>query len=265
MDYKSTPHATKEIIDRTVIGIAAVHGNVDEGGDRSHPGSFADTKVDGRDRARFLWQHNAQEPPIATINYVREISRNQLPPKVLEYAPDATGGVEISRTYLDTPRGNEVLTGIKAGAIQEMSYAYDLTNYAFTETDTGTIREIYGVKLFDMSDVTWGMNPATLAVKRADWKDRPLTAHAEAVEAALKELVARTQEVADRRAKEGRVLSDANRTKVASALDALDAARAALQALLDMSKVAPEPEQADIRRLFAQYQRNLAIINGASI
>src|SRR5690349_10318507 len=100
MEQKAQHHEVKSIEERTVVGIVCVHGNVDDGGDRSHPGSFADTHVNGRDRARFLWMHNASEPPIATINYVREVSRDQLPQKVLSYAPDATGGVEVSRTYL---------------------------------------------------------------------------------------------------------------------------------------------------------------------
>src|SRR6188472_1487140 len=123
-EYKQLRHATKSIDGRTVTGIAAVHGNVDDGGDKSWPGSFADTNVDGRDRAVFLWMHDSSAPPTASINYVREVPRAQLPPKVLEFAPDATGGVEVSRSYLDTPRGNEILAGLTAGALNEMSYAY---------------------------------------------------------------------------------------------------------------------------------------------
>jgi hypothetical protein len=125
MEYKATPQFTKQIENRTVIGIFAVHGNVDEGGDRSWPGSFADTRVHGRDRVRFLWQHRSVDPPIAVVNYIRELSRNELPDSVTTYAPDAMGGVEVSRTYLYTLIGNEVLTDLKAGAIDEMSYAFD--------------------------------------------------------------------------------------------------------------------------------------------
>src|SRR5687767_2701928 len=133
MEYKSLPQFIKAADDRSVVGIPAVHGNVDDGKDRSHLGAWADVKVNGRDRARFLWNHNSNEPPIATIDYVREIGRADLPASVLAYAPEATGGVEIKRTYLNTPRANEVLAGILAGAIDEMSYAYDLTKHAFTE------------------------------------------------------------------------------------------------------------------------------------
>ena len=46
-EYKQLAYATKAITDRTVIGIACVHGNIDDGGDRSWPGSFADTRSTG--------------------------------------------------------------------------------------------------------------------------------------------------------------------------------------------------------------------------
>lgn len=263
MEYKAAQQFTKAITDRTVVGVFAVHGNIDAGGDRSHPGSFADTKVDGRDRVRFLWQHDSSAPPIAVIDYVRELPRDRLPEKVLGFAPDASGGVEVSRTYLDTPRGNEVLAGITAGAIQEMSYAYDLTNYAFTEEEDRTVREIYGVKLFDISDVNHGMNPATSAVKAVDWKEHSLTAHADAVEAANQEFFNRIQELMDRRAKEGRILSDANRKKIEGALQAMSAVQSALQDLLTAS--APKCNEPEARRLLLEWQRNVAILNGASI
>jgi len=173
IEFKSSKAFTMGGIEgRTVTGIFTVHGNVDDGDgwssrDRSHPGVFGDFTVAGRDRAVFLWQHNSREPPIATIDRLFEVSAIDLPPAVKLYAPDATGGVAVTRTYLETPRAEEVLAGLKSGALKEMSYAYDLTNYAFTEDEgTGrTIREIYAVKIFDWSDVLWGMNSATLASK----------------------------------------------------------------------------------------------------
>src|SRR6185436_10837771 len=75
------------------------------------------------------------------------------------------GGVAVKRTYLDTARGSEVLAGLKAGAIREMSYAYEPTKWDFEE-DAGrdtVIRNLYKADLLDVSDVCWGMNPATSA------------------------------------------------------------------------------------------------------
>ena len=240
-EYKQLRHATKAIDGRTVIGIAAVHGNVDDGGDKSWPGSFADTNVDGRDRAVFLWMHDPMQPPTASINYVREIQRSALPPQVLNYAPDATGGVEVSRTYLETPRGEEILSGLKAGAIDEMSYAYNPIVYDFEELDGKTIRNLRKVEIFDYSDVAWGMNPATVGSK-ADWKIRPLADHAGALESAVRDFAERLADLKARRAKAGRTFSAANTTRIGSIADDLAKAAADLTQMLKDSEPRSESQ-----------------------
>lgn len=237
-EYKAIPQFTKTIDDRTVTGIFAVHGNVDEGGDRSWPGSFANIAVNGRTRARFVWQHRTDEPPIAAIKNVREVGRNELPHSVMGYAPEATGGVEVTREYLDTPRGNEVLAGIKAGAIEEMSYAYDVTRFDFEESDKGMVRNIREVKLYDISDVLWGMNPATVGAKGL-----PLEIEQQTALAAVDAYIKRYQSLASLRAKEGRVLSGENRKRIEAAAEALAGAQDALKGLL----AATEPQKNSLR------------------
>lgn len=167
MQIKTATHHIESISDRSVTGIFAVHGNVDETQDRSHPGAFSKTFSERKDKFRFLWNHDFFAPPIATIDEVRELRRDELPAKVLGAAPDATGGALVKRTYLDTPRGNEVLAGIKAGAITEMSYGYDAIafDYEKRSDDEWMIRNLRELKLYDISDVLWGANPATSAVK----------------------------------------------------------------------------------------------------
>jgi len=169
MEIKATSHFIKSITDRTVTGIFAVHGNVDSGFDRSHPGSFSRTLQENAKRIRFLWQHDASQPPIARVDSMREISREELPIEILNKAPEATGGVEVTRTYLATPRGDEVLTAIKDGALNEMSYAYDAVHPSITKMPDGTqIRELNEVRLYEASDVNWGMNAATVGAKCDD-------------------------------------------------------------------------------------------------
>lgn len=263
-EYKVSPHFVKAIDDRTVVGLFAIHGNRDDGGDRSHPGAFADTLIKGRDRARFLWQHMSWDPPIATIDAVRELSRAELPDAVLSFAPDATGAAEVSRTYLNTPRANEILEGIKAGALDEMSYAYDIAEYTITtDEDSGQqTRELYKLKLWDISDVNWGMNPATVGSKSLDWKVRPLSDHAGAVEAAIHEFAERIAELKERRLKEGRTFSAANAARIGTIAEGLAEASAELKRLLAES----EPKHHDdIRRLYAEYQRTLASFNGVRL
>ncbi len=279
IEYKSFKAAMMGIEDRTVTGIFCVHGNLDAGDgwtmrDRSHPGLFGDFSVDGRKRAVFLWQHRSQDPPIATIDRLFEVAGADLPPAVKAYAPDATGGVAVTRTYLDTPRANEVLAGLKAGAITEMSYAYEATRYDFEEPkgDAGglLVRNLYAAEILDVSDVNWGMNPATSADGAKT--GLPLNDHHAAVLAAVGVYQKRLAALSELRAKEGRVLSGENRKRIEDAIGSLKEASDALQGLLAATepKAAPVPIPAvatpeTTSQLYAQYQRTLASINGVRL
>jgi hypothetical protein len=269
MEYKASKTFTMGIDGRTVTGIFAVHGNVDDGDgwssrDRSHPGMFGDFTVDGRKRAVFLWQHNSMEPPTATIDQLFEVARADLPPAVLKYAPDTTGGTAIKRTYLETARASEVFAALSSGALSEMSYSYDPTRWDFEKGPSDSdirIRNLYEADLYDVSDVNWGMNPATSAdgAKGLDWKAQPLLAHAGAVEAAIADLAARLAELKQRRLKEGRTFSSANYTALNGIADSLDGLTVDLRGVLDSA----EPKQKnDMRRLLLETQRTLARLNG---
>lgn len=258
MEYKAAPAFTMGIEDRTVTGIFAVHGNVDDGHDRSAPGLFGDFTAGGRKRAVFLWQHDSATPPTATIDRLFEVVPADLPPAVKLYAPDATGAVAVTRTYLDTPRANEVLAGLKAGAITEMSYAYDPKEWSFEDDgETGpTIRNLVRAELFDVSDVNWGMNPATSADGR---KGRPIAVEHAMVLAAVADYTKRYQHLSELRAKEGRVLSGETRKRIEDAVDALAMAQTTLKALLAATDPKDRP---DVRALLLEMQQTFARLNG---
>jgi len=276
IEYKSVKAAVMGVAgERTVTGVFCVHGNVDAGDgwtsrDRSHPGLFGDSTADGRSRVKFLWQHRSMDPPIATIDTLFEVSPADLPAAVKLYAPDATGGVAVTRTYLDTPRADEVLAGLKAGAITEMSYAYEATRWDYEDPGDGAylpIRNLYAADLYDVSDVNWGMNPATSADGAKH--GQPLNEHHAAVLAAVAAYKERLRTLAALRAKEGRVLSGENRRRIEAAVASLADATKALNDLLDATepKAAPPagPDAATISRLYAHYQHTLARINGAPL
>lgn len=244
IEYKAAKAFMMGITGRSVTGIFCVHGNVDSGDgwssrDRSLPGLFGDFTAEGRKRAVFLWQHNSYDPPIATIDKLFEVARADLPPAVLKYAPDATGGVGVTRTYLTTPRADEVLAGLVSGALTEMSYAYEAREWTFEKPESDRelpIRNIIAADLYDVSDVNWGMNPATSADGS---KGRPIALEHSAVLAAVDAYIKRYQQLSELRAKEGRVLSGENRKRIESAKEALDGAIQALDDLL----AATEPKQ----------------------
>lgn len=144
-------------------GICAVFGNVDSWGDRILNGAFAKTIAEGRDRVKHLWNHSFSEVPIAKIVELKEIGREELPLEVLEYAPEATGGLLVAREYLNSEKANAVLEAMDAGVITEMSFGYDVLKSAESEEEDRKIRNLVELKLFDTSDVIWGMNAATVA------------------------------------------------------------------------------------------------------
>jgi HK97 family phage prohead protease len=167
-EYKDAPIITHSIEnDRDVTGICSVFGNVDDGSDVTHNGAFRKTIAESSNRVRHLWNHDFMQPPIAAIKALREISVDELPIDIKQRFPTATGGLLVTRSYLDTPRGNEVLAGIKSGAINEMSFGFNPINVDYTRSDRKTIRNLREVRLLDTSDVSWGMNPATVARKGA--------------------------------------------------------------------------------------------------
>ena len=227
IEYKSLPFFVKDIDikTRTVTGIFAVHGNVDSGGDMSEPGVFAKGLTDGsRKRIRFLWMHNASNPPIASITSIEDVSRDALGERVLKWAPDATGGTQVTRKYYDgIELADWVFKAIEAGDIDEMSYAYEVRSHEIVNDPNRPRlwRILKDVVLYDISDVNWGMNPAT---NGAGAKHIGMLADLQKMQMLVKGL------------KEGRVLSSANREKVANAVGAMESAMTALSELLATSE-----------------------------
>lgn len=250
MEYKAIDLAVKDIGEdgRTVTGFAAVFGNVDDGYDRLHLGAFKKTLKENGHRVKHLWQHDMGAPPIAAVKELREVDRDGLPGDIQKRYPDATGGLLVRRKYLDTPRGNEILQGIQDGAISEMSFAYDAVKVDFEESNDqkGTVlRNLREVRLWETSDVVWGMNPATVASKSFDYQ---LTAMSQLIERLKADV-------------------DGGRPLAAAECDAVKAAMDELGELL-VTAEPPEDEAEKARRMRAlteQLQRRIAIAQRAMI
>lgn len=163
---KGKPTAIKG---RVVEGIAAVFGNVDAVGDIVMPGAFRQAIEDcrsNRSRARFLWTHKSSEPPTAVILELKELKWDQLPMS-MKFDPSITGGLYVKREYFDDGSlANRVFQGVKAGAITEMSFGYDVLDSDHIEQDGKKIRRLKSLALYDISDVNFGANAATLAVMK---------------------------------------------------------------------------------------------------
>lgn len=167
IEYKAGPLVIEGIEDRVVKQIFAVMGNVDDGFDRIWPKAFRKTISERMDRIRVLWQHYAGEPPIGKALLLKELKKDELPESLKAKSPEATGALYGEVMYLDTPRGNEILAGIRAGAITENSIGYDVVTADFegAPDGKGQVRNLREIRLWDISPVNYGMNSSTMNMK----------------------------------------------------------------------------------------------------
>jgi HK97 family phage prohead protease len=135
----------KEIDDKkgTFQGYAAIFGNVDLGGDVVVKGAFK-RSIDARQgRFKMLWSHDYKSPPIG-IATVKEDDRGLL----------AIGELFFEKMQ----RATEVYEGIKSGAIDSLSFMYDVI-----QSEPGTmrgqkVRFLKELKLYEISPVNFPMN-----------------------------------------------------------------------------------------------------------
>lgn len=177
-ETKVLPQSIKSIEGRTVTGICAVFGNVDYSGDRIMPGAFAKTINERMGQFVHLWHHglNGWEhfatPPIATIDLIREVARNELGEEVLKKAPDAMGGLEVTRTYYNSERASEVFEALEKKSPLQMSFGYDAIKVGYPQAGQELApqhwRDLLELKLYDTTDCIYGDNDATVGSKAMD-------------------------------------------------------------------------------------------------
>lgn len=129
--------------DGVIEGYASIFGNADSGGDVVAPGAFRESlRLRPAAQVRMLWQHDPNEP-IGVWEQVTE---------------DARGLFVRGRLLGDVARGREVLSLLRAGAIDGLSIGFR-TQRAQTDAQTG-IRSLLEIDLWEISIVTFPMNDA---------------------------------------------------------------------------------------------------------
>lgn len=136
--------------------------------------------------------------------------------------------------FMDTTAGRETHATIKAlGPLAEYSYGYRLTDFSFGEQDGQNVRFLRGLDIYEVSPVLVGVGVGThtRAIKGAA-SALGLSEHLDWVTVELATAIERAGLRADLRAKEGRVLSTANRDRLTSIADAWRSGLAELDAIL---------------------------------
>jgi hypothetical protein len=150
------PRATIDA-DGTVEGYASLFGELDQARDMMMRGAFAETlAVRGIRRVPMLFQHNPSEPVGIW----------------LELREDHRGLFARGRLIPEVARGRELLSLLRAGAIDGLSIGFR-TSKARIDPRT-RIRRIYAVDLWEISIVTFPMlaGARVRAVKRSQARTR---------------------------------------------------------------------------------------------
>lgn len=121
-------------------GYGAVFENIDSGGDIIEPGAFTKTLAEGWERVKILALHNDSHLPIGRPIELREDEN----------------GLYISARISDTTMGKDVKILLKDNVLNELSIGYDPVIFDYDENGIRHLRE---VKLWEVSVVTWAMNP----------------------------------------------------------------------------------------------------------
>ena len=150
------PRATIDA-DGIVEGYASLFGELDQARDMMMRGAFAETlSVRGIRRVPMLFQHNPSEPVGIW----------------LELREDHRGLFARGRLIPEVARGRELLSLLRAGAIDGLSIGFR-TSKARIDPRT-RIRRIYAVDLWEISIVTFPMlaGARVRAVKRSEARIR---------------------------------------------------------------------------------------------
>ena len=142
MRYLNLPGEFKDVGDTgTFEGYASIAGNVDLGGDVIERGAFKEFVKNKDGKTVVLWQHGVRDPI-----------------GVADVKEDDVGLRFSGRLVLEDPTARKAHAHMKAGSVQGMSIGYDVLEGGAEILSSG-IRKLTALKLWEISPVTFGMNP----------------------------------------------------------------------------------------------------------
>ena len=160
--------------------------------------------------------------------------------------------------FLETEAGREHYLTVKAlGDLQEWSYGFQVSESEAGQFEGREVRFLKQMTVTEVSPVMRGagIDTQTLAIK--GYGSLTFEAHSEQVLADLQGFADRAGALAALRAKEGRVLSTANMTRIMALMSRM---REMADEMEEMMASAQPPK--DGERLYLEYQRALAGIQG---
>lgn len=216
---------------------------VDKDDDVTRPGAF--TK--GQEVRIAQWGHNWGALPIG---------------KGVIDADETKAWVDGS-FFMDTTHGADAYKVIKAlGSLQEWSYGFEVTKSSNGQHDGRSVRFLEGLNVFEVSPVMLG---AGVGTHTEAIKSQTAAEDFEFAETASKKFVERMQVFQTMRAKEGRVLSQANRDRLKRHLETLGTVRDEIEKLLAETEDDPKSGPVSAVAEYAHLQQMIARRNGVAV
>jgi len=142
MKHFTAPMEIKELDDTgSFDGYASIFGNVDLGGDVIERNAFTEMVKNEDGNVVVLWQHDTRTP-IGVASVVQ----------------DDVGLKFKGKLILDDAAARKAHAHMKAKSVRGMSIGYDVLEGGARMLDSG-IRSLVKLKLWEISLVTFGMNP----------------------------------------------------------------------------------------------------------
>lgn len=137
-------------------GYASIFGNVDLGGDVVTKDAFKEIVANEAGQVKVLFQHDS----------MGRTPSGGLPIGLATVEQNAKGLKFSGSLVMDDPFVQRVHTHMKAGTLSGMSIGFDVLPGGARLLESG-VRELSGLKLWEISPVTFGMNPKAgiMAVK----------------------------------------------------------------------------------------------------
>lgn len=142
MKHLTAPMEIKSIDDSgSFDGYASIFGNVDLGGDVIERGAFTDMVKNADGNVVVLWQHDTRAPI-----------------GVAEVIQDDIGLKFKGKLVLEDTNARRAQAHMKAKSVRGMSIGYDVLSGGSKIMQSG-VRLLTSLKLWEISLVTFGMNP----------------------------------------------------------------------------------------------------------
>ena len=170
--------------------------------------------------------------------------------KTLEARETDEGLYVKGQLNLNTTAGHDAFEHLKAGDISEFSIGYRVIQDDHQEKD---IRELLEVNLFEVSCVLVGMNPATSLISIKSNEPDTLANQVESMLACGVHLASRFKALHELRAKEGRVFSANNRSRITACVGSMRTVADDLHSLLELTEPQPKAAEDVVLRTYAEF------------